>query len=262
MNLVVGDFEAAVAHFERVYGAEFLADLPSAEFHACLLGFGGGMFELFAPNAWLLSARFGPFHLGVEYQADMNEVRDVLASHDVRLIRDLGKALHTHPDDTLGVSFEFYGLQFTEKVFPELGRPMAPPSFWRNEHPLGLSRLKGFAIAVDDIDAALARMSALFDCTVLGEETRPALGARAICLDLADSRIELVAPEREGALTRFLARYGQGIHSTIFAARDLDLVRDWFDQHGILVGAGSCEGRLSIPSEANAGAIFEIEAER
>ena len=69
MNIVVEDFDASVQGYRNLYDAEFVVDLPSPEFHACLLAFGGGILELFVPNAYLLNARYGPFHLGVEYQA-------------------------------------------------------------------------------------------------------------------------------------------------------------------------------------------------
>ena len=116
INVVVENFDKSVKHFKELYGAELLVDLPSPEFHACLLAFGGGLFELFAPNAWFLNARLGPYYLGVEYQADMLTVRDAIAEKGIRITRDVGVAIHTHPDDTCGVSFEFTDLFFTEKV--------------------------------------------------------------------------------------------------------------------------------------------------
>lgn len=261
MNLVVEGFDASVSHFNELYGAEFVTDLPSPEFHAGLVAFGGGIFELFAPNAWLLSARFGPFHLGVEYQADVDEVREVLASQDIRIIRDIGKAVHTHPDDTLGVSFEFYGLHFTQKEWPLLGRPILPPSYWRDEHPLGMTGIKGYSIAVECLDAGVEWLSNFFIGDVVEEEFRSAAGERMVGLQVSDSLVEVVAPEGTGELERFLSRYGPGIRSTVFGVQDISRARAYFEERGIKLAPGSNERRFTIPAAANAGAIFEIEAD-
>ena len=36
------------------------------------------------PHDFFLNSRFGPHHLGVEYQADVNEVREVIAAMGIR----------------------------------------------------------------------------------------------------------------------------------------------------------------------------------
>src|SRR5690348_12561458 len=107
-NLVLEDYDASVAHFRGLFGAEFLLDLPSPNWHACLIEIGGVIIEIFAPPAFLLHARHGAHFQGMEYEADMDQVRAAVADHGVRIIRDLGVALHTDPADCLGVDWEFY----------------------------------------------------------------------------------------------------------------------------------------------------------
>ena len=79
MNVVLQDFDASVAHWRGLFDAEFMADMPQREFHAGLIAIGRVIFELFVPHDFLLNARYGPHFLGVEYQADMNEVRAAMA---------------------------------------------------------------------------------------------------------------------------------------------------------------------------------------
>lgn len=107
LNLVLEDFDASVAHFTGLYGAEFMADIPNPETHACLIEIGRVIYEIFVPNAWLLTARYGAHYVGLEYQADIDQVRAAIAERNIRVVRDIGLALHTHPADTLGVAFEF-----------------------------------------------------------------------------------------------------------------------------------------------------------
>ena len=102
INLVLQDFDASIDYARKVYGAEFVLDIPERDWHACLIEMGRVMFELFVPHELLLHARYGPHYLGIEYQADMAEVREAVAAHGIRIIRDVGIALHTHPADCLG----------------------------------------------------------------------------------------------------------------------------------------------------------------
>jgi hypothetical protein len=47
MNVVLEDFDASVAHWQELYGAEFALDIPQREWRACLMGMGGALFEFF-----------------------------------------------------------------------------------------------------------------------------------------------------------------------------------------------------------------------
>jgi hypothetical protein len=120
INMVLEDFDASIAHFRKLYGADFLADHPQKEWHAGLFEMGRVIFEPFVPPAWLLNSRYGPHWLGIEYQADMDQVRGAIADHGIRIVRDIGLAIHTHPADTLGVAFEFYEGGFHEREWAML----------------------------------------------------------------------------------------------------------------------------------------------
>ena len=177
MNAVLQDFDASVAHFEEGYGAEFMVDMPQKEFHACLFEIGQVIFELFVPWDFLVSARLGPHYVGLEWQADMDEVRAALADHGVRTVRDIGLALHTHPDDGFGVAHEFYAGEFQTRDWPLLEGPIRSAESWRDEHPLGLTGLSGYTHAVDDLDAAGAFLQSFLGAEPVFAEARPAIAA-------------------------------------------------------------------------------------
>jgi hypothetical protein len=48
-----------------------------------------------------------------------------------------------------------------------MGTKMQPAEYWRDEHPLGLTGLKGYSVAVRDLDQAREDFEALFDHEVV-----------------------------------------------------------------------------------------------
>lgn len=260
INLVVEDFEAAVVHYQDLFDAELMLDLPQAEWHAGLLSIGGVIIEPFAPPTFLLNARYGPHYLGIEYQANMDEVRASIADHGLRIARDIGVALHTHPADGFGVAFEFYAGSFHDKDWALLGGPIKPAAYWRNEHPLGLTGLNATTLAVHDLEAACAFLQSFLGGERIYEAERPAAKARVVGLQVADAVIEVMAATGEGALSRHLYRYGDGLRSTVFGVRDLDQARRCLAERGVEVVPGDAPDSIAVPAEANLGVIFEFRA--
>jgi catechol 2,3-dioxygenase-like lactoylglutathione lyase family enzyme len=260
MNVVYEDFDAAVAHFKRAFDAEFLVDMAQEEWHACLMAFGDVIFEFFVPYQWLTNARYGPHHVGLEYEADMDEVRAAIAERGIRIVRDIGIAVHTDPRDCFGVAFEFYDGSFHERTWDDLGgATMKRQDFWE-QHPLGLTGLVGWSLAVADLEAASAFMQGFMGARVVGEAEHKAIGARGISLSVADETLEILSPTGEGALASHLARFGDGIRATRFAARDLGAVRNWFAAKGIATVPGDGAGSLALAETDNLGLIFEFVA--
>jgi hypothetical protein len=259
MNLVLEDFDESVAHFRRAFDAEFLVDMPQSEWHACLMAFGDVIFEFFVPHQWLTNARYGAHHVGLEYEADLDEVRAAIAERSIRIVRDIGLAVHTDPRDTFGVAFEFYDGSFHERSWDELGgATMKRRDFWEEQHPLGLTGLAGWSLAVSDLDGAARFIEDFLSARVMYEADRPAIGARALGLAVADEVVEILAPTGDGALARHHYRYGDGIRATRIGARDLGAVRDWFAGKGLALVPGDAEGSLALAAEDNLGVIFEF----
>jgi hypothetical protein len=257
VNVVLEDFDASVAHLGDVFGARFLVDLPKDAWHACLIDVGHVIFELFVPHDPFLGSRYGPHHLGVELQADMAEVREVLAERRIRILRELGTACHVHPADCHGVALEFFGRSFHDE--PELtGGPLQPRSHWRDEHPLGLTGLHGLTHLTADHDGAVAFFRDLLDGEIADEQDLPGLGGRAVTLRIADMALDVMAPTGPGEVRRLLERHGEGLHSTVLGVRDLDQARAHLSAHSIHLAPGSAPDRLALPPAQNLGVTFEL----
>lgn len=267
MNLVLQDVDTSVRHFQRVYGAELVADVPKAEYHACLMAAGGVLFELFFPKVYLLNARYGPHYVGVEYQADMEIVCQAVADRNMRIVREShyerdlagnpGYALHTHPADGFGVSYEFYHDDFHQWDWPALGGKISRAEQWRN-HPLPLTGQKGYTHAVQDIDGARRFLESFLNAEPVYEADRPDLGARAMGMKIADVIVELQTPVTNGTLAKHLYHYGDGIRSTVFSVRDLEQAKRYLQEQGLVVGPGYAPDSFSVQAEQNLGIIFEF----
>jgi hypothetical protein len=267
MNVVLQDFDETLRHFQGKYDAELVVDVPKAEYRACLVATGGVLFELFIPSVYLFNARYGPHFVGVEYQANMDVVSAAVAERKMRIIRESryerdlagnpGYALHTHPADGFGVSYEFYHDDFHRWNWPLLGGRIKPAEQWHS-HPLGLTGQKGYTHAVHDIDAACAFLQSFLGGLPVYEADRPALRARAIGVKIADIVVELLTPSGPGDLAQHLHRYGDGVRSTVFGVRNVEQARRFLGERGLATVQGAAPGSIAVPAEANLGVIFEF----
>ena len=262
VNCVMEDYEVSLAFFQNTYDAEYLLHVGKEDAYACLFQIGRVIFEQFSPRMWLLNSRYGAHYLGIEFQVESLDVaRAALTEHKVRIARDITVAVHCHPEDCYGVSLEFWENEFHTMEYEALGgKQMQSATFWADEHPLGLTGLKGITWAVHDIAGARAFLESLLGAKLVYETDRPHLAARATGLQIADTVVELLSPTGPGDLTSYLARWGDGIRSTIFAARDLDRVRKFLEAKGLPLVAGTAPGTLAVPAEANRGMLFEFAA--
>lgn len=267
MNLVLQDSEASKHHLRTVFDAELVADIPKAEYHAFLFAAGGVLFEAFCPAVWLLTARLGAHHVGVEYQADMNDVVAAVNERGMRIIREShyerdlagnpGYALHTHPADGFGVSYEFYHDDFHTWNWPDLSGQIRPTEDW-SDHPLGLRGQTGYTHAVADIDGATEFLQGFLGAEPVYDADRTGQGMRARGLRIADVIVELQSPTGDGELARHHYRCGDGVRSTVFAVRNVDEARRYLADLGLPVIEGSLPGAIALPAEANLGVIFEF----
>lgn len=259
MNVVYRDFDASVRHYKDLFDAEFVVDMPQSEWHVCLMAFGNVLFEFFIPEQWLTNARYGPHFVGLEYQANIDEVRAALDSHGIGIVRDIGQALHTEPRDCFGISFEFYGGSFHERNWDDLGgKPFKGVAYWRDEHPMGLTGLVGYSVVVADLDAGVRFMESFLSAREIYREDRPDIGAKAVGLRVSDDIVELLRPVGDGEIAQHHYRYGDGVRATRFGARDLGRVRDFFAAKGVEIVPGDIEGSLVLRAEDNLGVIFEF----
>ena len=77
-------------------------------------------------------------------------------------------------------------------------------------------------IAVDDLEIAISRWTALFGATLERRERVEDQGVEAASLSIGGSRIELLAPlGDETPVGRFLAKRGPGMHHVAFETDDV-----------------------------------------
>ena len=258
VNLAARDFDASLEHFQRVWGAQFVHDIPANEWHAVLLYLGGVLFEMFVPHQFLLNGRYGPHWVGLEYQVtDLAATRAVLAERDIELIRDIGIAIHTDPQPCFGVAFEFYDHSFFNEPF-DWREALKSARYWEHEHPLGLMGLKRYSVAVSDLNAALDFYQEMFGIEVLYEDDSASQSVRKTGVQLANTVVELLTPTGDGPIARHLQRYGDGLRSVVFQVRSLDQAIHHFAGHDITLVLGDSEGALAIPAEHNRGVIMEV----
>jgi catechol 2,3-dioxygenase-like lactoylglutathione lyase family enzyme len=176
----------------------------------------------------------------------------------MRVIRELGVAVHVHPAEAFGVAWEFFGGNFHDDPPPvQYLEPLKPPEYWR-AHPLGYTGLKRITVAVSNLEAATTFFEDVLGGAMIYETARPAVAARAVGFTLADTVAEVISPVGPGAIERYLARYGDGIRSTVFAVRDLDRARRYFAERGVIVHPGDAPDALAIAPEDNLGLLFEF----
>lgn len=77
-------------------------------------------------------------------------------------------------------------------------------------------------VAVDDLDAAIARWASLFGATLEHRQAVPDQGVEAASLRLGADRVELLAPlGPDTPVGRFLERRGPGLHHVAFEVDDV-----------------------------------------
>jgi methylmalonyl-CoA/ethylmalonyl-CoA epimerase len=87
--------------------------------------------------------------------------------------------------------------------------------------------------AVSDLDEAVTTYVRCFGARVEGREVIAAQGAEAVSLDIAGSRIELLAPTGDDTpIGRFLARRGPGMHHVAYEVDDVASALEQLEQAG------------------------------
>lgn len=85
-----------------------------------------------------------------------------------------------------------------------------------------LEQIHHVGYAVDDIDAALPVFTERFGMAVETREVMDDQGVEAVSLGVGPGHLELIRPlGPHGAVARFLARRGPGLHHVAFAVGDL-----------------------------------------
>jgi len=92
------------------------------------------------------------------------------------------------------------------------------------------------AIAVNDLEAAIAYYHDTFGCTVEHREVIDKDGVEEALLKVADSYIQLLTPVRaDSTVAKYLERKGEGIHHVGYRVDDCAAALDAVKAHGYAV---------------------------
>jgi catechol 2,3-dioxygenase-like lactoylglutathione lyase family enzyme len=269
INLTVESFADTVDYFTRAHGAQFVLDIPSPEWHAGVLYFGGVLAEIFEPSAGLLNARHGANYLGLEYQItpSLDIARAALEERGVRISRDIGKAIHTHPRDTFGIAMELCEVNLHEMPLRDAygealtirwSEEWRPATYWRDEHPLGAVGMKRCTVAVDDLTAAMAFYQSLFGAHEVARTQRPTIKAEGTQMELAGTILEFQTPTGPGPLTEHLARYGDGIRSFTVQVASMEAAAEHLRRVGIPTTTGDSDDTIATDASTSGGLRIEF----
>ncbi len=272
VNAIVEDYEAALAHFTRVFGAVLNFEVPDdGERRAFLFTLGDVIFEIVVPDD--LHAphgrgqrlrRFGNHYDGLEFSVpDVETARQRCRELALEIIADRGGFFYTAADDLHGISLEIFDQDWHELLAPESAvahgwQPVPTTDYWHHDHPLGLTGLARLSVAVRDLDLAVERFGAVTRARILYRAERSSAAARAVGLQIGDTTLELLAPTGEGPLLSYLDRYGERLRSTVFSVRSLERAQRHLGAHGISLVEGDAEGSMALVPAENHGLLFEL----
>ncbi len=90
-----------------------------------------------------------------------------------------------------------------------------------------IGRLNHIAIAVADLAAEAARYRDVLGATVTEPQDLSAHGVTVVFVELANTKVELLAPLGEGSpISAFLAKTGGGMHHVCYEVEDIHAARD------------------------------------
>jgi methylmalonyl-CoA/ethylmalonyl-CoA epimerase len=95
-------------------------------------------------------------------------------------------------------------------------------------------RIDHIGVAVEDLDAALARYEGAFGMPVVHRETVEEQGVEAVLLDVGDGHVELLSPlGPDTPVGKFLAKKGPGLHHVAYAVTDIEAALSELSGQGI-----------------------------
>ena len=96
-----------------------------------------------------------------------------------------------------------------------------------------LTEIDHVAIAVNDLEAAIAYYHDTFGCTVEHREVVESDGVEEALLKVADSYVQLLTPTRDDSpVAKYLANKGEGLHHVGYRVDDCGAALDSVKAHG------------------------------
>jgi catechol 2,3-dioxygenase-like lactoylglutathione lyase family enzyme len=189
--------------------------------------------------------RFGPhWHSIAWYTDDAGEVWQHCTDNGVRVFVEGGvrtserpaptAAIMTHPKDTIA-QLEFFNPYggMMEEMDPRL-KPDWDPTWWADNHPLGLIGLAYTTVLTRDPDRARHVYTDVLGGKLVHESTSELTGTRNAYILLGDTVVELATPDRDGTLAADdMAAHGEIHHATAWRVKDLEQAEKYLKSKGI-----------------------------
>ena len=114
-------------------------------------------------------------------------------------------------------------------------------------------------VATDDAESLAFRFEDLFGCEIVHEEWFD--GMKVLFLGLEDGYFELLEPEQEGTIARYLEEHGPGLHHLALETDDIEAALERATDAGVdLVDEeprrGAWEHRVAFLHPASTGGVL------
>jgi len=264
LNHVVENYDAGKNLYAEVFGATVFREWEEA--HAgslnALLLVSDTCFELFgvtdphgAVGSWM--GRQGQGWHSLEWTLpSFEQAVEVTTALGIRLTERVeGSYVFTHPRDCHGLCLELTAAHFPGDQRDE---PGWAPTFWSDEHPLGITGIPCLRVSARDAEAAATWLATVTGSAVSYDQPRPGLAARAVGVELPGHCIEFVEPSGDGVMAAFVEARGERIHSISFPVRHLDGALAYLEGAGVGVIAGSSEEARYLDPASTCGGLIEL----
>jgi catechol 2,3-dioxygenase-like lactoylglutathione lyase family enzyme len=283
---MTGDLPALEAWYDDVFSVRrgFLDHnyMPGEKRDASLVVLGDCVIEPLAPafrvDGWdamplgRFYQRFGEhWHSIAWYTDDAGEIWQRCTDEGIRVLVEGGvmaterpgpnAAIMTHPRDTIA-QLEF--MNPTGTVMGELDPRLQPgwdPSWWAQNHPLGLVNLAYATILTRDQERAKHMFTDILGGKLVQENTSALTGTANSYVLLGDTIVELATPTDDGTLAAAdFAANGQIFHAATFRVTDLGQAEKYLNSKGIETLASDGSTLLTKP-ETTHGVPFRWTTE-
>jgi len=164
-------------------------------------------------------------------------VGGIIPSADFAKLKDLGVAAVFGPESPLAAVVETVralATNATETATPTATAIPTPTPTSSSRAGIPATRLDHTAICVRDIDASIALIEELLGQKVAHKEFVPAQKVHAAFFDFPNgASLELVAPQGNEGLEKFLQKRGDALHHLALRVRDLDALLARLDARGV-----------------------------
>ena len=220
-----------------VYEAQYL-EWEDSDNSANLMGgtFSMEMLSPRDPSKETPAARFlrrhGPHFINIAFWArDLRGLAQDLLDKGVRIalpggghVRELPQERLSyfvpHPKDAYGTLFEF--MEDNPSFHDPRRRPWWSPSYWQDQHPLGIEELSHCTVAVAELDNAARFYQDMLGCKLVHEERNQAQKTHSMFFSVGDTLMELATPESgDSDLAKHMEAHGPILYSFNFKVKDL-----------------------------------------